>query len=73
MEGIMETKEILHHALSLKPADRFLLIENLITSLNEPDKKIDEIWANEAEKRLTAYREGRLNSVPMDEILSTDN
>ena len=64
----METKEILNQALNLKPADRFLIIESLITSLDKPDKTIDEIWAKEAEKRLTAYRQGRLKGVPMDEV-----
>ncbi|NOX89393.1 MAG: addiction module protein [Calditrichaeota bacterium] len=64
----MSTKEILEKALRLKPEDRLMLVEGLIKSLDEPDKKLDDIWAEEAEKRLRAYREGRLEGIPMEEI-----
>ena len=46
--------------MKLKPEERFSLVEGLIKSLDEPDKKLDEIWAEEAEKRLNAYRAGKL-------------
>jgi hypothetical protein len=48
----MSTKEILEQALKLKPEERFTLVESLIRSLDEPDMKLDDIWAEEAEKRL---------------------
>ncbi len=67
---IMKTKEILNQAMNLKPADKFIIIESLITSLDKPDKSIEEIWVNEAEKRLKAYRQGRLKGVPMSEVFS---
>lgn len=64
----MSSKEILEQAMVLKPEERFMIIEGLLKSLDEPDQKIDEIWAIEAEKRLKAYREGRLEGVPMEEV-----
>ena len=64
----MSGKELLEQAMMLKPEERFLIIEGLLKSLDEPDRKIDEIWAEEAEKRLKAYREGRLEGIPMEEI-----
>ncbi len=64
----MSTKELLDQAMRLKPEDRFTLVEGLIKSLDEPDKKLDEIWAEEAEKRLKAYRDGKLEGIPIDEI-----
>jgi putative addiction module component (TIGR02574 family) len=64
----MSTKEILDKALKLKPEERFLVIEGLLNSLDEPDKRLDEIWADEAERRLKAYREGRLEGIPMEQI-----
>jgi len=64
----MGTKELLDEAMKLKPEERLTLVEGLIKSLDEPDKKLDEIWAEEAEKRLLAYRNGRLEGVPMEEI-----
>ena len=63
-----EPKDILEHALKLKPAEKFMLIEGLLTSLDEPDKTIDEIWAIEAEKRLRAYKEGKLKTVSYEEV-----
>ena len=64
----MSNKDILELAMKLKPEERFLIIEGLIKSLDEPDKKFDEIWTEEAEKRLKYYRNGNLKSIPMEQI-----
>ena len=64
----MSNKDILEMAMKLKPAERFLIIEGLIKSIDEPDRTIDEIWAEEAEKRLKAYRDGKLQTISADEI-----
>lgn len=64
----MSNKDILELAMKLNPEEKFLLIEGLLKSLDEPDKIIDEIWAEEAEKRLKAYREGKLKSIPYEEV-----
>jgi putative addiction module component (TIGR02574 family) len=68
----MSTKELLDKAMKFKPEDRFALVEGLIKSLDQPDKKLDEIWAEEAEKRLKAYREGKLEGVPMEDIFKEE-
>lgn len=68
----MSTKEILEQALKLKPEERFTLVESLIRNLDEPDMKLDDIWAEEAEKRLGAYRGGRLEGIPMEEIFKKE-
>ena len=52
----------------LCPADKFVIIEGLLNSLDEPDKTIDEIWAIEAQKRLKAYKEGNLKTLPYEEV-----
>lgn len=65
-------KELLDEAMKLKPEERFILVEGLIKSLDEPDKKLDEIWAEESENRLKAYREGKLEGIPMQEIFNED-
>lgn len=66
----MGSQEILEQALRLKPEERFTLIEGLLRSLDEPDKQLDAVWADEAEKRLKAYRERRLEAIPMEEIFT---
>lgn len=68
----MSAKELLDEAMKLKPEERFTLVEGLIKSLDEPDKTLDEIWAEEAERRLKAYRGGKLEGVPMEEIFTED-
>jgi putative addiction module component (TIGR02574 family) len=64
----MSNQEILDLAMTLKPVERLLIIDGLLRSLDEPDHKFDELWAVEAEKRLNAYREGRVEGIPMEEI-----
>ena len=64
----MNTEEILKKAIILKPEDRFLIVEGLLNSLDKPDRSIDDIWAEEAEHRLKAYRGGNIEGIPMEEI-----
>ncbi len=66
-----KTKSILEQALKMKPVDKFMIIEGLLDSLDEPDKTIDEIWAREVEKRLKAYKEGRLETVTFEEVFGS--
>lgn len=64
--------EILEQALKLKPDEKYRVVEGLLNSLDVPDSQLDEIWVDEAERRLNAYREGRLGSVSMEEIFGSD-
>jgi putative addiction module component (TIGR02574 family) len=66
----MSTKELLDAAMKLNPEDRFALVESLLETLDHPDKAIDAIWAEEAEKRLRAYETGTITAIPADEILA---
>ena len=65
-------KAILEQALTMKPADKFMIIEALLNSLDEPDKKIEEIWAIEAEKRLKACKEGKLKTFTYEEVFGQE-
>ena len=64
----MGTKEILENALKLKPQERLELADLLLESLDRPDRAIEEIWAEEAQRRLEAYRAGRLKGIPFEEV-----
>ena len=68
----MTSKDVLEKALKLKPDERFMVVEGLIKSLDEPDISLDAIWAGEAEKRLRAYRSGNLEGIPMEEIFKEE-
>jgi putative addiction module component (TIGR02574 family) len=64
----MSSTEILKEALQLKPQERYLVIENLLKSLDIPDETIDKVWAEEAQKRLQDYRQHRTETIPFDQI-----
>ena len=66
--AVMSYKEILERAMALKPEERLMIIDGLLKSLDEPDRKIDDIWAEEAEKRLRAYRQGRVKGISMEDV-----
>ncbi|GJQ48946.1 hypothetical protein KsCSTR_08180 [Candidatus Kuenenia stuttgartiensis] len=55
-------------ALELKPQDKIILIEALITSLDKPDPEISKKWIQEAEARLKAYRAGKTKGIPAEEV-----
>ena len=62
-------EQILQKALSLSPEERVELIEKLAASLDSASReKIDQLWADEAEDRLTAYDEGKIKAVPAKEV-----
>ena len=44
----MGKNEIFEQALHLETNDRFLLIEELLRSLDKPDENINKIWEEEA-------------------------
>lgn len=62
------TKTIISKALHLKPAERFIIIEALIKSLDIPDRSIENVWAQEAEKRLKDYKAGKLKTVSFEDM-----
>jgi putative addiction module component (TIGR02574 family) len=65
----MDTKSILTEALHLRPAERLQLIEWLTQSLNKPDEKIEQIWAEESEKRYKALTEKKVKTISLNEIV----
>jgi len=63
-----DRNNILSRALLLKPQERFLLIDDLIQSLDEQDEKLKSLWIEEAEKRLKAHREGKTKGIEYEEV-----
>ena len=63
------TNKFLKQALTLKPTERAELIDKLLSSLDKPDKDIDELWAREAERRIDAYEGGKIKAVALEKVL----
>ena len=57
-------EEILSAALSLPADERVMLADHLLKSLDGPDqKRIDALWAEEAERRLGEIDEGKVKTI----------
>lgn len=71
-EGTMteSARKILQDALDLPAPDRATLVDALITSLDRPDAGIDELWAEEAEARLRAFKSGEIDAIPAEDVFS---
>ena len=64
------TKTLISKALHLKPAEKSLVIDALLKSLDIPDPKVEKIWAAEAEKRLKAYKSGKIKTVSFEDMFA---
>lgn len=58
-----KSKEILKETLDLPPSEKAVLIDKLLSSLERPDRDLDELWAREAENRIEAYEKGELRTI----------
>ncbi len=57
-------EEILSAALALPPVQRAMLADHLLESLATAEqKRIDALWAEEAEKRMREIDEGKVDAI----------
>jgi putative addiction module component (TIGR02574 family) len=63
------SNELLKEALNLAPTEKAELIDKLLSSLDKPDKELDELWAREAEDRIEAYEQGKIRALTIKEVL----
>lgn len=61
--------KILKEALTLNPAQKAMLIDNLLMSLDKPDNEIEELWTKEVENRIDAYEQGKIKAVTLKTVL----
>ena len=66
----MSLAKIIDEALHLKPQDRYVIIENLVNSLNEPNSEIDKVWIEESLKRLESYKTGAMKTYSYAEVFN---
>jgi putative addiction module component (TIGR02574 family) len=65
----MGKRELLEQALKLDPVERLELVDRVLHSLDRPDPVIDRIWIEEAERRLAAYRAGKVRGIPAEDVV----
>jgi putative addiction module component (TIGR02574 family) len=62
-------EELSQAVLRLAPAERLALVEHILDSLDVPDPTLDDLWAREAQDRLSAYRRGEIQAIPLSDVL----
>ena len=63
-------KKLKENIESLSDIEKLELVDSILMTLDRPDPKIDRIWAEEARKRWKAYKSGKLETVPYDQVMS---
>lgn len=66
MEAVMIEKVV----LQLSDCERAVLADRLLASLSRPPAGLEDAWLREADERMAAYREGRIEAVPGPEALA---
>jgi putative addiction module component (TIGR02574 family) len=61
-------EKIYDEVLDLPADQRLGLIDKLLESINPSITFIQEAWVKEAEQRLKNYREGKVQSIPGEEV-----
>ena len=65
-----QASRVLEQALALPPEDQARVADELLSSLDPPDqRRIDALWALEAEDRLDAYERGEMEAFPAEQVL----
>lgn len=65
---MIDTNELVSMAESLPVEIRTLLIDKLLNSLNQSEPEIDQLWSQEAEKRVAEIRDGKVATIPGEEV-----
>lgn len=69
------TKEqIFQEAILLSPMDKAQLVELILSSFNNRNREeIDIAWSEETEERIAAYKNGLIDSIPMEQVFNHIN
>jgi putative addiction module component (TIGR02574 family) len=66
----VNTEQLRKDALALPLVERAALAEELLSSLDRPDPRIDALWAQEAEDRLAAFEAGEMEAIPAEDVFT---
>jgi putative addiction module component (TIGR02574 family) len=64
------SERILQDALALPAIERASIAESLLSSLDRPDPRMDDLWAAEAEDRLAAFEAGRMKAIRAEDVFA---
>jgi len=62
--------KIMVDVLVLKHEDKLELVDKILTSLHPVNKGVDASWSEEAEERVTAFKDGNVHAVDEKDVFS---
>lgn len=62
-------KELAEKIRALPDTEKIELVDSILMQLDKPDPEIDRIWADEAKRRLQAYKTGKVETVSYGEVM----
>ena len=63
-------EQIIQGALQLSPVERAAVIERLVSSLDSPNPRIQDLWLQEALDRRAAYQAGEMETYDADQVFA---
>ena len=63
------TDELAAKIKALPDIEKVELVDTILMQLDKPDPEMDRIWADEARKRWQAYKMGKVETVPYDQVM----
>jgi putative addiction module component (TIGR02574 family) len=66
---MLKTEELIQEAISLPVELRARLVDELLRSLNPSQVEIDELWAAEAERRVSEIESGKVKPIPGEQVV----
>lgn len=64
-----DAEKLVSEIRALPEEEKLRVLEAILTDLDKPDDEIDHVWAVEARKRWSAYKEGRIQTVSYEELM----
>ena len=65
---MLKADELINEAMSLPVELRARLVDELLKSLNPSQAEIDELWAAEAERRVSEIESGKVKLIPGEQV-----
>ena len=67
---VVQRDKLVSEIRALSEEDKLRLLDVILNELDKSDPEIDQVWANEARKRWSAYKEGRLQTVSYEDLMT---
>ena len=70
---VTQADKLVTEIRALPDEEKLRVLDAILTDLDKPDQEIDQVWADEARKRWSSYKAGRLQTVSYEELMRKYN